>query len=70
MRAGPLSSPEVIDLLNRRFVPVYAVNETDEGTRFECTATEFLFRQMTDPGFRFYSHAEHITGHWFMEFIR
>ncbi|TDC86060.1 SMI1/KNR4 family protein [Actinomadura sp. 7K507] len=48
--------------------PVYAVNETDEGTRFECTATEFLFRQMTDPDFPFYSPAEHITGHWFMQF--
>jgi hypothetical protein len=27
MRAGPLSSPEVIDLLNGGFVPVFAVNE-------------------------------------------
>ncbi len=27
MRAGPLSSPEVIDLLNAAFVPVFAVNE-------------------------------------------
>ena len=27
MRAGPLSSPRVIDLLNSRFVPVFAVNE-------------------------------------------
>src|SRR5262249_25124762 len=27
MRAGPLSSPEVIDLLNGAFVPVFAVNE-------------------------------------------
>ena len=27
MRAGPLSSPRVIDLLNTRFVPVFAVNE-------------------------------------------
>jgi hypothetical protein len=27
MRAGPLSSPRVIDLLNARFVPVFAVNE-------------------------------------------
>jgi hypothetical protein len=27
MRAGPLSHPEVIDLLNARFVPVFAVNE-------------------------------------------
>jgi hypothetical protein len=27
MRAGPLSSPEVIDLLNSSFVPVFAVNE-------------------------------------------
>lgn len=50
--------------------PVYAVNETDEGTRFDCTATEFLFRQMTDPEFPFYSAADHITGHWFMHFIR
>ncbi|CAN5906456.1 hypothetical protein BH23PLA1_BH23PLA1_02620 [soil metagenome] len=27
MRAGPLSNPQVIDLLNRHFVPVYVVNE-------------------------------------------
>lgn len=27
MRAGPLSNPQVIDLLNRRFVPVYVSNE-------------------------------------------
>jgi hypothetical protein len=27
MRAGPLSSPKVIDLLNRFFVPVFVVNE-------------------------------------------
>jgi hypothetical protein len=27
MRAGPLSSPHVIDLLNAAFVPVFAVNE-------------------------------------------
>ncbi len=27
MRAGPLSKPEVIKLLNAYFVPVYAVNE-------------------------------------------
>src|SRR5947199_3368994 len=27
MRAGPLSSPRVIDLLNARFVPAFAVNE-------------------------------------------
>jgi hypothetical protein len=27
MRAGPLSSPQVIDLLNGSFVPVFAVNE-------------------------------------------
>src|SRR5262245_44971480 len=27
MRAGPLSSPEVIELLNGAFVPVFAVNE-------------------------------------------
>ncbi len=27
MRAGPLSSPKVIDLLNSRFVPVFAINE-------------------------------------------
>jgi hypothetical protein len=27
MRAGPLSKPEIVSLLNRYFVPVYAVNE-------------------------------------------
>jgi hypothetical protein len=34
MRAGPLSSPEVIDLLNGAFVPVFAVNEDyrDDGS--------------------------------------
>jgi hypothetical protein len=34
MRAGPLSSPKVIELLNSAFVPVFAVNEDyrDEGT--------------------------------------
>ncbi|WP_158642333.1 SMI1/KNR4 family protein [Actinomadura sp. WAC 06369] len=50
--------------------PVYAVTELDEGTRFDCTATEFLFRQMTDPDFPFHSPADHITGHWFSAFVR
>ena len=31
MRAGPLSNPEVIKLLNAHFVPVYAVNEDYRG---------------------------------------
>ena len=31
MRAGPLSKPEVIKLLNAHFVPVYAVNEDYRG---------------------------------------
>jgi hypothetical protein len=30
MRAGPLSNPEVVSLLNRRFVPVYVSNEDYE----------------------------------------
>ncbi|WP_169528841.1 hypothetical protein [Actinomadura rifamycini] len=46
------------------------MTERDEGTRFDCTATEFLFRQMTDPDFPFYSPADHITGHWFSAFVR
>ncbi|QFG22589.1 SMI1/KNR4 family protein [Actinomadura sp. WMMB 499] len=50
--------------------PVYAVTEDDKGTRFDCTATEFLFRQMTDPEWPFYTTADHITGHWFMKFVR
>ncbi|MEV5831201.1 SMI1/KNR4 family protein [Spirillospora sp. NPDC052242] len=50
--------------------PVYAVTEDDQGERFDCTATEFLFRQMTDPEWPFYSSADHLTGHWFMKFRR
>ncbi|OLT34799.1 hypothetical protein BJF79_32985 [Actinomadura sp. CNU-125] len=50
--------------------PVYAVDETDEGTRFDCTATELLFRQMTDPEFPLTTTADHVTGHWFAKFNR
>ncbi|GGU93304.1 hypothetical protein GCM10010182_05990 [Actinomadura cremea] len=45
--------------------PVYAVDSLDEGSRFECTATEFLFRQMTDQKHPFHTAAEHVRGHWF-----
>src|SRR5947209_1342314 len=39
MRAGPLSSTKVIDLLNARFVPVFAVNE-DYAGEGDAPATE------------------------------
>lgn len=45
--------------------PVYAMNSLDEGRRFDCTATEFLFRQMTDQQHPFHTAAEHVHGHWF-----
>ncbi|MEU5876478.1 SMI1/KNR4 family protein [Spirillospora sp. NPDC047279] len=45
--------------------PVYAVDSLDEGSRFECTATEFLFRQMTDQEHPFHIAAENVRGHWF-----
>src|SRR4051812_40775008 len=55
MRAGPLSSPEVIDLLNRRFVPVYAVNE-DYGEGGSAPAEEKaetfrIYREALAAGF-------------------
>ncbi|GGU92609.1 hypothetical protein GCM10010182_04880 [Actinomadura cremea] len=49
--------------------PVYAVTEDDEGTRFDCTATEFLFHQMTDPDHPFFTKADRMRGHWFMPFV-
>lgn len=45
--------------------PVYAVDSLDAGRRFECTATEFLFRQMTDQRHPFHTAAENSRGHWF-----
>lgn len=45
--------------------PVYAVDSLDEGARFECTATEFLYRQMTDQKHPFHTAAEGVRGHWF-----
>ncbi|MGA6208002.1 SMI1/KNR4 family protein [Nocardia testacea] len=47
--------------------PIYAVDSLDESARFECTATEFLFRQMTDQEHPFHTAAEHIHGHRFLE---
>ncbi|MEU8798470.1 hypothetical protein [Spirillospora sp. NPDC048819] len=41
-----------------------------ETGRFECTATEFLFRQMADPDHPFFTKADHLSGHWFMRFLR
>jgi hypothetical protein len=43
MRAGPLSSPQVIDLLNSSFVPVFAVNEDyrDDGPAPEEEKAEY-----------------------------
>ncbi|GGV43018.1 hypothetical protein GCM10010182_79680 [Actinomadura cremea] len=40
---------------------VYALDSLNEGSRFDCTATEFLFRQMTD--------ASDFRGHWFMRTV-
>jgi hypothetical protein len=45
--------------------PVYALDSLNEGSRFECTATEFLFRQMTDPAFPLTTTSD-FRGHWFM----
>ncbi|MFC9897730.1 SMI1/KNR4 family protein [Nocardia sp. NPDC127579] len=50
--------------------PVYAVDSLDEGTRFDCTATEFLYRQMTDPHHPFHIAAENARGHWFEDLPR
>jgi hypothetical protein len=43
MRAGPLSSPKVIDLLNSAFVPVFAVNEDyrDDGAAPAADKAEY-----------------------------
>jgi hypothetical protein len=43
MRAGPLSRPQVIDLLNSAFVPVFAVNEDyrDAGPAAEADKAEY-----------------------------
>jgi hypothetical protein len=52
MRAGPLSSPEVIDLLNGAFVPVFAVNEDygDAGPAPEEEKAEYrrIYREALD----------------------
>ena len=52
MRAGPLSSPQVIDLLNGAFVPVFAVNEDyrDEGPVPEEEKAEYrrIYREALD----------------------
>ncbi|RSN62136.1 MULTISPECIES: SMI1/KNR4 family protein [Actinomadura] len=45
--------------------PVYAVDSLDEGTRFDCTAAEFLYRAMTEEGHPFHLAAEGPRGHWF-----
>ena len=45
--------------------PVYALDSLNEGSRFECTATELLFRQMTDPDLPLTTTSD-FRGHWFM----
>ncbi|MEU5883744.1 hypothetical protein [Spirillospora sp. NPDC047279] len=50
--------------------PLYAIDSLGAGSRFECTATEFLFRQMTDPDHPFFSQADHVRGHWFLKYVR
>jgi hypothetical protein len=54
MRAGPLSSPEVIDLLNGAFVPVFAVNEDyrDDGPAPADDKAEYrrIYREALDAG--------------------
>lgn len=52
---------------SRPVAPVYSVDSLDEGGRFECTATEFLFRQMTDQQHPFHTAVEQVRGHWFQE---
>jgi hypothetical protein len=52
MRAGPLSSPKVIELLNSAFVPVFAVNEDyhDGGPAPEPDKAEYrrIYREALD----------------------
>ncbi len=54
MRAGPLSNKKVIALLNRCFVPVYAVNEDYEkrgaASAGEKAARQEIFKQGHDSG--------------------
>ncbi|MEW2353160.1 hypothetical protein [Spirillospora sp. NPDC029432] len=44
--------------------PVYALDSLNAGSRFECTAAEFLFRQMTDPDHPLTTTSD-FRGHWF-----
>ena len=54
MRAGPLSNSQVIELLNRSFVPVYTVNEDyapkGSAPAEEKTERERIFRQGYERG--------------------
>src|SRR5689334_23777719 len=54
MRAGPLSRPKVIDLLNGAFVPVFAVNEDyrDDGPAPAEEKAEYrrIYREALDAG--------------------
>lgn len=50
--------------------PIYAVDSLGKGSCFGCTASEFLFRQMTDPHHPFFTASDNIRGHWFMKFVR
>src|SRR5437763_16410211 len=54
MRAGPLSNSKVISLLNRFFVPVYAMNEDyrDGGAAPAADRAEYnrIFKQSLAPG--------------------
>lgn len=54
MRAGPLSNPEVIKLLNAHFVPVYAVNDDyrGDGPQSEDERAEYtrIYREALDAG--------------------
>ncbi|MFV2172051.1 hypothetical protein ACFHW2_15135 [Actinomadura sp. LOL_016] len=42
--------------------PVYALDSLNEGSRFECTATEFLFRQLTDPALPLTTTSDYVEG--------
>src|SRR5215210_2294183 len=55
MRAGPLSDPRVIAMLNRYFVPVFAVNEDyrESGNKPDEEKAEYqrIYREALGKGF-------------------
>lgn len=46
MRAGPFSSPPIIDLLNERFIPVRAIPDREMAEKFDLRRLDYI-----EPGF-------------------